>query len=80
MIFDHSHYWQGHCIFKTLKTARLRQEKADEEANDLVNKQKHLEMEVDVFGEKLSMQIVEQESKEAQVLSAEAEFNRLNKR
>jgi len=67
-------------VEETLKTARLRQEKADEEANDLVNKQKHLEMEVDVFGEKLSMQIVEQESKEAQVLAAEAEFNRLNKR
>jgi len=67
-------------VEETLKTARLRQEKADEEANDLVNKQKHLEMEVDVFGEKLSMQIVEQKSKEAQVLAAEAEFNRLNKR
>ena len=35
---------------------------------------------VDVFGEKLSMQMLDQQAKEAQVQAAEAEFNRLNRR
>jgi hypothetical protein len=33
-----------------------------------------------VFGEKLSMQMLDQQAKEAQVQAAEAEFNRLNRR
>ena len=60
--------------------SRQRQEKAEEEATDLTNKQKQLEMEVDVYGERLSVRVIEQQSKEAQVNAAEAEFNRLNRR
>ena len=60
--------------------SRQRQEKAEEEATDLTNKQKQLEMEVDVYGERLSVRVIEQQSKEAQVQAAEAEFNRLNRR
>merc|ERR1712168_718751 len=37
-------------------------------------------MENDVFGEKLCKAQMEQQSKEAQVQAAEAEFNRLNRR
>ena len=37
-------------------------------------------MEVDVFGEKLSQSEMKQKAKEAQVMAAEAEFNRLNRR
>ena len=37
-------------------------------------------VEVDVFGEKLSVSEMKQKQKEAQVLAAEAEFNRLNRR
>ena len=60
--------------------SRQRQEKAEEEATDLTNKQKQLEMEVDVYGERLSVRVIEQQSKEAQVQAAEAEFNGLNRR
>jgi len=62
------------------KEAHIRQEKADEELTDLMNKSKTLEIDVDKFGEKLSQQVMAQEAKEAQVLAAEAEFNRLNRR
>jgi len=62
------------------KEAHIRQEKADEELTDLTNKSKTLEIDVDKFGEKLSQQVMAQEAKEAQVLAAEAEFNRLNRR
>jgi chromosome segregation ATPase len=63
-----------------VKTARLRMDKAEEEVVELTNKQRQLEVEVDVYGEKLSMQMLDQQSKEAQVQAAEAEFNRLNRR
>merc|ERR1712059_166123 len=45
-----------------------------------MNKSKTLEVEVDVFSEKLSVSEMKQKEKEAQVLAAEAEFNRLNRR
>merc|ERR1712004_735120 len=49
-------------------------------ATELSNKAKTLEVEVDVFGEKLSQSEMKQKAKEAQVMAAEAEFNRLNRR
>merc|ERR1712106_281051 len=52
----------------------------EEEVNELNNKSKTLEVEVDVFGEKLSVSEMKQKQKEAQVMAAEAEFNRLNRR
>merc|ERR1712192_313897 len=55
-------------------------EKTEEEATELSNKAKTLEVEVDVFGEKLSQSEMKQKAKEAQVMAAEAEFNRLNRR
>jgi len=67
-------------VEESVKTARIRQEKSEEEVVELTNKQRQLEMEVDVFGEKLSMQMLDQQAKEAQVQAAEAEFNRLNRR
>merc|ERR1711956_42156 len=51
-----------------------------EEATELGNKAKTLEVEVDVFGEKLSVSEMKQKAKEAQAMAAEAEFNRLNRR
>merc|ERR1712054_476803 len=60
------------------RDAKIRQEKTEEEVNELLNKSKTLE--VDVFGEKLSVSEMKQKQKEAQVLAAEAEFNRLNRR
>merc|ERR1711962_1261385 len=62
------------------KEAYIRQEKAEEESTELTNKSRTLEIDVDKFGEKLSQQVFAQEAKEAQVLAAEAEFNRLNRR
>merc|ERR1712154_521093 len=62
------------------RDAKIRQEKTEEEVNELLNKSKTLEVEVDVFGEKLSVSEMKQKQKEAQVLAAEAEFNRLNRR
>merc|ERR1712208_187551 len=58
----------------------IRLEKTEEEATELSNKAKTLEVEVDVFGEKLSQSEMKQKAKEAQVMAAEAEFNRLNRR
>jgi hypothetical protein len=63
-----------------VKDARIRQEKAEEESTELNNKAKQLELELDVYGERLVKQIMAQNAKEAQVSSAEAEFNRLNRR
>merc|ERR1719422_921199 len=60
------------------RDAKIRLEKTEEEATELSNKAKTLEVEVDVFGEKLSQS--EKKQKEAQVMAAEAEFNRLNRR
>lgn len=62
------------------KEAHIRQEKAEEEFTELTNKSKTLEIDVDKFGEKLCAQVMAQEAKEAQVMAAEAEFNRLNRR
>jgi hypothetical protein len=62
------------------KEAHIRQEKAEEECTELTNKSKTLEIDVDKFGEKLAMQVMAQEAKEAQVAAAELEFNRLNRR
>merc|ERR1712106_578818 len=62
------------------KEAHIRQEKAEEECTELTNKARTLEIDVDKFGEKLSQQVMAQEAKEAQVMAAEAEFNRLNRR
>merc|ERR1712083_815504 len=62
------------------RDAKIRLEKTEEEATELSNKAKTLEVEVDVFGEKLSQSEMKQKAKEAQVLAAEAEFNRLNRR
>merc|ERR1712172_280526 len=56
------------------------EEKAEEECTELSNKAKTLEIDVDKFGEKLSQQVMAQEAKESQVMAAEAEFNRLNRR
>merc|ERR1719150_3455638 len=47
---------------------------------ELTNKARTLEIDVDKYGEKLAQQVMAQEAKEAQVLAAEAEFNRLNRR
>jgi len=62
------------------KEAFIRQEKGEEELTELTNKSRTLEIDVDKFGEKLTNQIMAQEAKEAQVVHAEAEFNRLNRR
>merc|ERR1712121_174099 len=62
------------------KEAHIRQEKAEEECTELTNKARTLEIDVDKDGEKLAQQVMAQEAKEAQVMAAEAEFNRLNRR
>merc|ERR1711964_516641 len=62
------------------KEAHIRQEKAEEECTELTNKARTLEIDVDKYGEKLAQQVMAQEAKEAQVMAAEAEFNRLNRR
>merc|ERR1712060_448650 len=59
------------------KEAHIRQEKAEEECTELTNKARTLEIDVDKFGEKLAQQVM---AKEAKVMAAEAEFNRLNRR
>jgi len=62
------------------KDANIRREKAEEEFTELTLKSRTLEIDNDKYGEKLVNQIMAQEAKEAQVLAAEAEFNRLNRR
>merc|ERR1711890_228169 len=62
------------------KEAYIRQEKAEEACTELINKSRTLEIDVDKYGEKLVNQVMAPEVKEAQVLAAEAEFNRLNRR
>merc|ERR1711935_1277578 len=62
------------------KDANIRKEKGEEEFTELTLKSRTLEIDNDKFGEKLVNQIMAQEAKEAQVLAAEAEFNRLNRR
>jgi len=67
-------------VEQKMKDANIRQSKAEEENNELVQKSRTLEIDVDKYGEKLNTQVMAQEAKEAQVLAAEAEFNRLNRR
>jgi len=62
------------------KDANIRREKAEEEFTELTLKARTLEIDNDKYGEKLVNQVMAQEAKEAQVLAAEAEFNRLNRR
>merc|ERR1712113_351234 len=62
------------------KDANIRREKAEDEFTELTLKSRTLEIDNDKYGEKLVNQIMAQEAKEAQVLAAEAEFNRLNRR
>jgi len=62
------------------KDANIRREKAEEEFTELTLKSRTLEIDNDKYGEKLVNQVMAQEAKEAQVLAAEAEFNRLNRR
>merc|ERR1712061_978363 len=63
-----------------MKEALLRRDKSEEEYTELAQKSKTLEIDLDKFAEKLEKQVMSQEAKEAQVLAAEAEFNRLNRR
>ena len=68
------------CLVQKAKEAHIRQEKAEEACTELTNKARTLEIDVDKYGEKLAQQVMAQEAKEAQVMAAEAEFNRLNRR
>ena len=63
-----------------MKEALLRRDKSEEEFTELSQKSKTLEIDLDKYAEKLEKQVMAQEAKEAQVLAAEAEFNRLNRR
>merc|ERR1719251_877091 len=67
-------------VEQKMKDANIRREKAEEEFTELTLKSRTLEIDNDKYGEKLVNQIMAQEAKEAQVLAAEAEFNRLNRR
>merc|ERR1712236_204638 len=67
-------------VEQQMKDAFIRKEKAEEEYTELTLKARTLEIDLDKYGEKLTNQVMAQEAKEAQVLAAEAEFNRLNRR
>jgi len=67
-------------VEQKMKESLLRRDKSEEEFTELTNKSKTLEIDLDKFAEKLEKQVMAQEAKEAQVLAAEAEFNRLNRR
>jgi len=67
-------------VEQKMKEALLRRDKSEEEFTELTQKSKTLEIDLDKFAEKLEKQVMAQEAKEAQVLAAEAEFNRLNRR
>jgi len=67
-------------VEQKMKEALLRRDKSEEEYTELTQKSKTLEIDLDKFAEKLEKQVMSQEAKEAQVLAAEAEFNRLNRR
>jgi len=67
-------------VEQKMKEALLRRDKSEEEFTELAQKSKTLEIDLDKFAEKLEKQVMSQEAKEAQVLAAEAEFNRLNRR
>merc|ERR1712001_77052 len=67
-------------VEQKMKDAFIRREKAEEEYTELNLKSRTLEIDLDKYGEKLEKQVFAQEGKEAQVVAAEAEFNRLNRR
>merc|ERR1712158_169780 len=67
-------------VEQKMKEAMIRKDKAEEEFTELSLKARTLEIDLDKYAEKLEKQVMAQESKEAQVLAAEAEFNRLNRR
>jgi len=67
-------------VEQKMKESLLRRDKSEEEFTELAQKSKTLEIDLDKFAEKLERQVMSQEAKEAQVLAAEAEFNRLNRR
>ena len=68
------------CLLQKMKEAMIRKDKGEEEFTELSLKARTLEIDLDKYAEKLEKQVMAQESKEAQVLAAEAEFNRLNRR
>ena len=68
------------CLLQKMKEAMIRRDKGEEEFTELSLKSRTLEIDLDKYAEKLEKQVMAQESKEAQVLAAEAEFNRLNRR
>merc|ERR1712241_554159 len=67
-------------VEQKMKESLIRKDKAEEEFTELSLKARTLEIDLDKFAEKLEKQVMAQESKEAQVIAAEAEFNRLNRR
>jgi len=67
-------------VEQKMKEAMIRRDKGEEEFTELSLKSRTLEIDLDKYAEKLEKQVMAQESKEAQVLAAEAEFNRLNRR
>merc|ERR1711923_125825 len=67
-------------VEQKMKESLIRKDKAEEEFTELSLKARTLEIYLDKYAEKLEKQVMAQESKEAQVLAAEAEFNRLNRR
>merc|ERR1711936_45933 len=67
-------------VEQKMKEAMIRRDKGEEEFTELSLKARTLEIDLDKYAEKLEKQVMAQESKEAQVLAAEAEFNRLNRR
>lgn len=67
-------------VEQKMKDAYIRQAKTEEEYGELKQKNMTLEIDVDKYGERLVTQVQTQEAKEAQVLAAECEFNRLNRR
>merc|ERR1711923_586715 len=67
-------------VEQKMKESLIRKDKAEEEFTELTLKARTLEIDNDKYGEKLVNQVMAQEAKEAQVLAAEAEFNRLNRR
>ena len=68
------------CPLQKMKEAMIRKDKGEEEFTELSLKARTLEIDLDKYAEKLEKQVMAQEAKEAQVLAAEAEFNRLNRR
>merc|ERR1712002_346007 len=63
-------------VEQSLKDAKIRQEKAEEESVELSNKQKHLEIEVDVYGEKLTLQMMDQETTENKYVIAMQKYDK----